>query len=265
MLTHFSKLSLFFTDIVEYREYLEQSVRRDLRNKYKRSVLGYCWTVLHPLAMMSVLAVVFSSIMRMPVKDYAVFLFAGLLPWNYFNSTAMMSLGSIRHNARIFGQMAVPKYLFILSISFSNLVNLLLSVIPLVLIMLVLGRPITWTALAFPMVVVPLFCLTMGIALILATSNVFFDDTLHLAEVGMSALYFLCPIIYHRGLLPARIVDYLAANPLFVQIEFFRGLFYEGVLPDPTQYALNCLASVLVLLLGLTLFKSSEDRFLYFV
>jgi ABC-type polysaccharide/polyol phosphate export permease len=255
----------FFLQMYGYREYLIQSVLRDLRTKYKRSFLGYVWTMLHPLAMMAIISVVFSHIMRMPTKDYAVFLFAGLLPWNYFNSTAMMSLHSIRANARLFGQIPVPKYIFILSLAFSNLVNFFLAIVPLLLVMLVTSHNISWTILAFPLVLLPLFCVVIGVSLMLATANVFFDDTLHLTEVAMQALYFLSPVLYHRDVLPEWLVEYLVLNPLFCQIEFIRGIFYDGVLPNPETFALNLLASTGVLLLGLIVFKKSEDKFLYFV
>lgn len=255
----------FFSQIYLYREYLVQSVMRDLRTKYKRSVLGYLWTMLNPLAMMVIIAVVFANIMRMPTKDYAVFLFAGLLAWNYFQSTAMMSLGSIRANARLFGQIPVPKYIFIISIAFSNLVNLVLAVIPLILVTVVLGREVPVTILALPLVLLPFFCVVIGVSLILATASVFFDDTLHLSEVALQALYFMCPVLYHRDLLPGHVVDYLALNPLFLHIEFIRGVFYDGILPDPSAFALNSIASLLILAIGLVIFKRNEDKFLYFV
>ncbi len=255
----------FTRSVYDYREYLKQSVIRDLRTKYKRSVLGYLWTMLHPLAMMSIIAVVFSQIMRIPIKDYAIFLFAGLLPWNYFQSTALMSLGSIRNNARLFGQIALPKYIFILSLAASNLVNYFLAIIPLFLIMLIIGRPIELTTLALPIVILPLILVVVGISLILATANVFFDDTLHLTEVGLQALYFLSPILYDRTMIPSWLVNYLVYNPLFCQIEFIRQIFYSGTFPDFYSFLINLSASLVVLGVGLFVFTKNEDKFLYFV
>lgn len=265
MSTVLSAIPDFFSQMYGYREYLKQSVLRDLRTKYKRSLLGYVWTMLHPLAMMTVLAVVFSHIMRFEMKDYAVFLFAGLLAWNFFNSTALMSLHSIRANARLFEQVPVPKYIFVLSITFSNLANLFFAMVPLLLIMLATGRPIHWTVFAFPVIVIPLFLVVVGVSLLLATSNVFFDDTLHLSQVALSMLYFLCPILYNRDLLPAHLIGYLTLNPLFYQIEFIRDLFYAGTLPDPQLFLLNLAGSLVVLLVGLVIFKKAEDKFLYFL
>ena len=176
-----------------------------------------------------------------------------------------MALGSIKNNARIFGQVAVPKYIFILSLTFSNLVNLCLALVPLLVIMLVAGRPIPWTIVALPIVLIPIFCVVVGIALTLATLNVFFDDTAHLTEVGLQGLYFLSPVLYERAMLPEDLVKYLVLNPLFCQVEFVRGLFYGGVLPDPESFFINLAGSMLILAFGLFVFRKSEDKFLYFI
>jgi ABC-type polysaccharide/polyol phosphate export permease len=258
-------ISDFFVQAYGYREYLLQSVSRDLKTKYKRSFLGYIWTMLHPLAMMLIIAAVFSNIMRMEIEDYAVFLFCGLLPWNYFNSTAMMSLHSIRNNAKLFGQVAVPKYIFVLSLVSSNLVNFLLALVPLILVMLIAGRNVPVTAFALPIVLVPLVSVVIGVSLLLATLNVFFDDTLHLSEVAFQGLYFLCPILYFREVLPKNLINILVINPLFCQIEFMRDIFYFGRLPDPYVYTLNLGGSLMVLFFSLIIFKRNENKFLYFV
>ncbi len=248
-----------------YRDYLVQSVRRDLRTKYKRSFLGYLWTMLHPLCLMLIMSVVFSHIMRIPIRDYSIFLFAGLLPWNYFQSTSLMALGSIRANARLFGQVPLPKFIPIISLACSNLLNLVFACMPLVLMMTALGRPVPLTVFALPLVILPLFFTVIGVSLLLGTCGVFFDDTLHLSEVALQALYFLSPILYSRDLLPPELVRFLVVSPLFCQIEFFRGVFYGGELPQLSVYLVNLAGSVAVLLFGLNVFRKSEDTFLYVV
>lgn len=255
----------FFKQLYAYREYLKQSIQRDLSVKYKRSYLGYFWTMLHPLGMMLVISLVLSHVVRVPMRDYAVFFLAGVIAWNYFNSTAMMSLNNIRANARLFSQIAVPRYIFIISITLSNLVNLALATVPLICVMLVVGRPVSWTVLALPVVLLPLFIVTVGVSLVLAVSNVFFEDTLHLTEVAMQALYFMCPILYAREFLPAWLVQYLQLNPLFLQVEFFRGIFFDAQLPGMELYLFNLCSSLLVLFIGLAVFRRSEDKFLYFI
>ena len=253
----------FFKQIYLYREFLIQSVSRDLKNKYKRSLLGYLWTMLHPLAMMGVLALVFSNIMKL--DNYAIFLFTGLIPWNYFHSTALMSLSTIRANARLFSQVPIPKFIFVVSIVCSNLANLLFSILPLLILMLIFGGSIPWTALFFPIVLIPLIFLTTALSLILSASNVFFDDTLHLSEVALQALYFLSPILYMRSSLPEKLSGYLLLNPMSFSIESFRGLFYSGTLPNLINFCGYTAMSLLCLWLAIWIFQKVENRFLYYV
>ncbi len=255
----------FFTETIAYREFLKQSVLRDLRTKYKRNVLGYVWTMLHPLAMMAILSVVFSQLLRVGIKDYAIFLFCGLLPWNYFQSTVLMSLGTIRASARLFTQVPVPKFLFVLSISCSNLVNLLFALVPLLILAFVFQHELTPAVFAFPLMLVPVFFFTMGVSLLVATFNIFFNDTNHLTEVGLSAIYFLSPILYERSMLPENLQWWLDFNPMVAQIDLFRGIFYSGVLPDPWTYLFVLAQSFVVLLIGLLFFRRLEDKFLYYV
>lgn len=258
-------LTEFFHNIYRYREYLKQSIARDLRKQYKRSALGYVWSMLNPLLMMLILAVVFSSIMKQRAEDYAVFLFCGMIPWGYFSSTVNGSLGTIRANARIMDQVPVPKYIFPLSIAVSNLATFFLSLVPLFLVMLIVGTKFHLTILLLPIVLLPLFLLTMGISLLLAVCNIFFEDTQHLIEVALRALYFLSPILYSRDQIPEWLVKYVVFNPMFLLIEFMRGLIYYGELPDWTLYGIHMAGSFGILLFGLWVFKKVEHKFIYFM
>ncbi|MBP9837746.1 MAG: ABC transporter permease [Proteobacteria bacterium] len=261
----FSALYDFIVNIYRYREYLLQSVARDLRKRYQGSVLGYFWTILHPLGILTILTLVFSKIMNIGIKDYAIFLFPGVLTWNYFNSTLMLSLMSIRNNAKLLNQVPVPKFLFVISYALSNLINYFFSLLPLIIIMKFMGHQLSIYIFALPLLLFPLLLVTIGISLFLANCAVFFDDTLHITEVALQALYFLCPILYYREALPSEIIPYLILNPLFTQIEFIRGVFYQGVMPDVSIYLGNCLLSFVFLLTGLLIFKINENKFLYFI
>lgn len=254
----------FFLTIYEYREYFKQSIARDLRKQYKRSVLGYVWSMLHPLLMMAILAIVFSNIMKRPAKEYAIFLFTGMLAWEYFNATVTQNLRAIRSNLNIISQVPVPKYLFSLSYAFSNLVNLFLSLLPLMLIMLLVGRPFHLTILALPLVLLPLFIFTMAVSLFVAVANVFFEDTQHLTTVVLRALYFLCPILYGPEHLPQSLLTWLRIDPMFSIIEFMRDIFMEGKLPDPALYLTNLAGVTMLLIVVLWIFHRADDKFIYF-
>jgi ABC-type polysaccharide/polyol phosphate export permease len=255
----------FFRAMYDYREYLKQSVARDLRKQYKRSVLGYFWSMLHPLLMMAILAVVFSNLMRQPARTYAVFLLTGMLPFDYFSGSISQSLTAIRANISIISQIPVPKYVFPLAITLSHLSTFMLSIVALLVVILCAGAPFHWTMLALPIVILPLFLFTIGACLLFAVSNVFFEDTQHLTGVILRALYFLCPILYAREHLPDWLRPWLVLNPLFGLIEFMHDLFVRGVLPAWDIYAIHLGAALAVLILGLWVFKKTEDKFIYFV
>ena len=258
-------LSEFLADVFRYREYLKQSVARDLRRRYKRSVLGYMWSMLNPLMMMTILAVVFSSVMRQNIENYAVFLFCGMLPFNYFSATCLGCLGTIRANAKLIEQVPAPKYIFPLSTGFSGLVDFLLSLLPLLLVMFFCGAPLRSSVLVLPILILPLFCVTIGVSLIVAVSNVFFEDTQHLIDVVLRGLYFLCPILYSKELLPTWLQPWVVLNPMFGQIEFMREIFYYGTIPDFIPWCINSAACLVILIIGLAIFKRSEKKFVYFM
>lgn len=255
----------FFKDIFEYREYFKQSVARDLRRKYKRSTLGYIWSMLNPLLMMTILAIVFSSIMRMNVKNYAIYLFSGSIVWTYFEYTISAAIGAIRGNASIMSQVSVPNYIFPISTSFSATADVFFSIVPLLLIMLFLGHEINYHMLFIPIILIPLFFFTMGIGLLVAVSNIFYEDTEHLVQVAMKALYFLSPILYMRNMLPDWLVPYISLNPLFRLIEFGHDLIFYGRFPSLLSYTYVFITSSIILIIGIYFFNKFEKKFMYFL
>ena len=255
----------FFKEIYLYREYLRQSILRDLRNRYRRSLLGYFWSMLHPLGIMLILTLVFSNIMRMEGKDYAVFLLSGMIVWNCFNHTIQSSLGILRANQQLFNQINIPKYIFIISVIGSSTVNLILSIVPLVIISVFFQGKINSTILLFPIALIPLLMITTGISLFVSTLGVFFHDTNHLTEIGMQALYFLTPVLYKREMLPVALQKFLPLNPLVYVVEIFRDIFYYGTLPNLAIYFASFLFGLCLLFFGIYVFTKSQDKFLYFL
>lgn len=238
---------------------------RDLRKAYKRSSLGYVWSMLNPLLMMSIQAVVFTHIMRIKVEHYAVFLFVGILPWQYFSQTVTGGLDSIRANLKIIEHLPIPKYIFALSLAFSKLANLALALVPLFGVMLFLGRPIPATVWLMPFIIIPLMMISIGASLFFAALNVFFDDTRHLVQVGLQAAYYLTPIIYGEEHLPKFLAGWLQLNPMYHIIKMMRSTFYYGQLPDLYTTSVAYGSGLLVLLIGLWTFRKADKKFMYFV
>ena len=255
----------FISSTYEYREYIKQSVIRDLKKKYKRSSLGYIWSMLNPLLMMIILAAVFQNIMHTSIDNYPVFLFSGMMAWSYFRSTCDGALYAIRGNSRLINQLPIPKFVFIVSVAVYNLVDFFLHIVPLLLVMIFTGHPISPAIFAFPLVLLPLVLFSIGVGSIFAVMNVFFLDTEHLVGVLLQGLYFLCPILYAKEMLPEWLRKWVVINPLFGIIEQMRTVFYEGQLPSLNTYLLVLAGSSVVLALGLWVFRRSDSKFIYYI
>jgi ABC-type polysaccharide/polyol phosphate export permease len=261
----FENVVEFGRTLYQYREYLKQSVARDLRKAYKRSTLGYLWSMLNPLLMMLIISSVFSVILRIQVEHYSVFLFAALMPWQYFNQTILGGLDSIRANRRIIEHLPIPKYIFILSLSFSNLANFLLALVPFIGVSLFVGKGLAWSMLALPLIILPLMMVSVGVALFFATMNVFFDDTRHLTVVLLQALYYLTPIMYGMEHLPSDLARWLQLNPMYHIIGLMRSALYFGSFPSSADLLVAYGLGVGVLMVGLAIFRSADSKFMYFL
>lgn len=244
-----------------YRFLLEQMVNRDFKAKYKRSVLGVFWSFLNPLLMMSVQYVVFSTLFQSNIPNFPLYLLTGIVLFNFFNEATNMCLMSIINNVSLITKVYVPKYIYPVTKVISSSINLLLSLIPLFLVMLLTHAPVRAQSVLFLYCVVCLEALSLGIGLMLASSMVFFRDTQFIWNVLVMILNFATPIFYPESIIPARFMTVYRMNPLYSIVGFARTVLLEGVSPEPMVY-LNCLlAGVIPLVLGLWVFKKTQDSF----
>ncbi|HTM40336.1 MAG TPA: ABC transporter permease, partial [Terriglobales bacterium] len=154
-------------DIYDYRELIWALAMKELRVRYKRSVLGFVWALLNPLLMMIVLTLVFGTIMRFSIDHYAIFLLSMLLPWTFFTQALTYSVESVVGNADLLKKVHIAKVVFPVAAVVSNIVNFLLSLIPLALLVLVLRFPLHWTWIYLPVPMLGLFLFTLGTSLFL--------------------------------------------------------------------------------------------------
>lgn len=246
----------------KYRFLISQLVSRDFKTKYKRSVLGVLWSFLNPLMMMGVQYYVFSTIFKSDIPNYHIYLLIGVIFFNFFSEACSMTLTSIIGNANLITKIYIPKYIYPLSRVFSSIVNLLISLIPLMLAVILTGLPITK---AYILVLFPLFCLAMfclGLGLILSASMVFFRDTLFLWNVISMIWMYATPIFYPASILPKEFSVILYANPLYYFATFTRLCILDGISPEPRMYAICFAFGFIMLLLGAFVFKKTQDRFI---
>jgi len=248
-----------------YFDLLHNLVGRAIKLRYKRSVLGFAWTMLNPLVTMAILTAVFSTAFATTVPSYPAFVIVGLLAWNLFALGSSQGLASIVDSGQLIRKVGVPKVIFPVAAVAANLLNFLLSLVPLLAIILVLRVRITWAVLWLPLGVLLITCFTTGIALLLATLNVFFRDVRYFYEAALLAWFYATPVFYPVAIAPPRVQALLRWNPMYVLVEVFRAPLYAGTAPGWGTLALATTESLLALALGWGIFRRYQARFIDYV
>lgn len=248
-----------------YRPLLNELVIRDVKTKYRRSVLGVLWTLLNPLLMMAVLSVVFSRIFRFDVDNYPLYLLSGQVIFTFFSTSTTMAMSAILDNAPLIKKVYVPKYMFVLSRTVSSVINLMASLSALIIVMFCTRSPLHYTVLLAVLPVLSLVFFTFGVGMILATVAVKFRDIVHLYSVLTTALMYLTPVIYPLSGLPVWVRRIVLINPLTSILEMFRGFIIYGTMPDLFTTLMSIVPSVLVILLGCRIFYKNQDNFILYV
>jgi ABC-type polysaccharide/polyol phosphate export permease len=242
-------------DLLAYRDLLRSLVHRDLTVRYKRSPLGFLWTMLHPLILMTIFTIVFSALFRFEITHFAIYFLASYIGWTFFDQTIVQSMGSVMWNGPLMKRVRVPRSIFVISTTLSGLVNLTLSLGPLVLLMLFTGAPIRWTFVFLPVSFLIIGTFTLGIALALSSLSIYFADVREMYQAISPAIMYLTPIVYPLSIVPERALPVVRANPLLYLLQLFRAPIYEGALPDPSVILIASGAALLALVAGWAIFR----------
>ena len=244
----------FIREFWKYKDLLKQLVSRDIKLKYRRSVLGYLWSVLNPLLIMIVMTIVFSTMFNRNIENFPVYLFCGQLLFNFMNTSTHQAIFSITGNASLLKKTYVPKYIFTLSKITSGMV------------MIVTKAQFTWYVLLFPVVILQLYVFCVGLGLFLAQANVFFRDIQYIYNAVTTAWMYLTPIFYPIEMLPDTVAWIITnLNPMYFYVGQFRDLIYYGRLPGAMLAGAGCLTAVLMLIVGIWSFTRSQDRFILYI
>ena len=234
---------------------------KDFKLRYRNSVLGFVWSLLNPLAYMVILTAVFSMLLRSNVPDYAPWVLIGLLIWRLFSVSTSQSLQSIIGNPSLVNKVYIPRYLIILSNNLANLMGSSLEFVVLLPLLVAFGVRATWYFLFLPFIVLTEFLLAFALSLSLASLNVKYRDFYQLWEIALQLGFFLSPIVYDPTLIPQHYQFIYSLNPLAQLIQVARdALLYAR---PPTQFSMAVIltATLLVLLLGVTVFRRLEPKF----
>lgn len=252
-------------DSIRYRELIWALALKELKLRYKRSVLGFLWALLNPLLLMGVTTLVFSTLLGQNIPHYAIFVLSMILPWTFFSQSLSYAAESVVGNGDLLKKVRVAKLIFPLAAVASNMINLLLSLVPLVLIVLVMRHPfhITWLYLPVPILALTIF--TIGATFFFATANVYYRDVAHILQVILQVWFYVTPILYEINLFPARYRWIFKLNPLIFVMNGFRLSIYYGELPQLQSIIASFVCAFLALFIGFALFRRYQHQFVYYV
>ena len=243
-----------------YKELLLELVKRDIKTKYRRSVLGYLWSLLNPLMMMMVISMVFSTIFRFDIPNFPIYLLTGQVCYNFFSEATNLSMGSILSNGQLIKKVYIPKYILPIARCMSSFVNLLFSLLAIVIVMIVTKTPFTAVILFAPLPLIYIFFFATGIGMILSVLAVYFRDIVHLYGIVLLAWMYFTPIFYPVSILPHP--EWMILNPLYHIITCFRDIVLSGTIVPVWRHILCIFISLITFFIGLLIFKFNQDDFI---
>lgn len=251
--------------VKKYRFLIRQLVSRDFKTKYKRSVLGMFWSFLNPLLTMLVQYFVFSTIFKSDIPNFAAYLIIGTVMFNFFNEACGMALSSIIGNAGLITKVYMPKYIYPLTRVMSSVVNLVISLIPMLIVCVITGVHFQKSAVLALYFLICLMIFSLGLGLLLAASMVFFRDTQFLWGVFSMIWMYATPIFYPETIIPANMKFIHTLNPLYHFLKNARVCILDGLSPEPVIYVQCFLIAVAMLAVGALVFRKSQDRFVLYL
>ncbi len=255
-----------FDTLYKYKDLVIQLVSRDLKLKYRRSFLGYVWSVLNPLLIMIVMTIVFSTMFHKSIHNFPVYLLTGRTLFEFMTTSTNAAMRSIIANASLIKKTYVPKYIFTLAKVTSCLVDFVLSLGALLIVMIATRAPFTPYFFLFPLVIIQIYIFCLGLGLFLAQANVFFRDMQYIYKAVTTAWMYLSAIFYPITSLPERLQSFIKTyNPLYYYIQQFRDFIYEGQMTEPRVFLMGWVIAFVTLAIGIVTFRRSQDRFILYI
>ncbi len=249
------------TILIRYRELIISLVSKELKARYRGSVLGVMWTFFNPLLVLLVYALVFSVYMRIQVENYSVFMFAGLLPWIWFSSSLMDGVNSITASGSLITKSMFPAEILPMVKVLTNLFNYLFSLPLLFGFMLWYRIPFTATILWLPVIMLAQFLFTVGLVYFLAAINVRLRDVQHILANFVMLWFFLCPIIYPVTMVPEHLRFTFYLNPMAMLTMAYQNILLYGKTPDLAAIGLIVLIGLGCIVIGVRQFERNKETF----
>lgn len=227
----------------------------DFKLRYQGSVLGYLWTLVKPLMLFGVLYIVFSTLMRSPVEHYQIYLLLGIILWNFFVEGTQFGLTSLLNKANLISKIYFPRILIIIASSVSAFITFALNFLVFVFFLIINHIPFVWSMLFFPVYLIELYLIVLGVSLVLSVLYVRFRDLNHIWEIILQIGFYFTPIFYTLSIVPEQYHRFLFLNPVMRVIHYSRAVFLDGQIPSLWYNSVLFVISIGIFLVGLLVFR----------
>lgn len=250
---------------VRYKPLLQELIFRDLKLKYRRSFLGYLWSLLNPLLMMAVMSMVFSYMFRFDIPNYPLYLICGQTLWSFFNESTSVAMHSVIANSSLIRKVYIPKYIFPVSRVVSSFVTMSFSMLAILIVMVFTGVWIRPALLLFPYPLLTMLAFCAGLGMALSALAVYFRDLVHLYSVLTLIWMYATPIFYPITALPPMVASLIRLNPMYHYITFFREIVLNGTIPALESWLWCAGFALASVVLGVTIFRKLQRNFILYV
>ena len=259
-------MSVYIQNFVKFKPFLKELVSRDVKVKYRRSILGVLWTLLNPLLMMTVLSIVFSNLFKFDIENFPLYLLCGQVIFNFFNDATTNAMSAIIGSASLIKKVYVPKYVFTVSKITSSFVNMIFALGALIIVFIVCRVVPNVFFLFIPVILLQEYLFCLGLGMLLAQGCVFFRDIQHIYNAVLTAWMYLTPLFYPITLLPEALRKLvMTLNPMYFYITQFRQIVLECRMPDPYLIIAGFVAAGIALLVGVGAFLKTQDKFILYI
>lgn len=250
-----------FKKIYNYRELLKTNVKKEIRGRYKNSILGIMWSFLNPLLQLAVYSIIFGALLAGGDNTYHIYICVALIPWTYFTTAISQASFTVIGNGDIIKKVYFPREILPISVVTSGAVNFMISTIIILAFVIGAGMGITKYVLLYPFILLIQYILLLGISFIVSSVTVYFRDLEHIIGIVLMAAFYATPIVYKLEQLPANLQIIMKLNPMTHLINAYRDIFYYQQMPNMKILCILLGISLVLTVIGYFIFKKLQKGF----
>ena len=250
----------------QYKGLIQELVSRDLKLKYRRRFMGYVWSILNPLLVMTVMTIVFSAMFKRNIENYPVYLLTGRMTFDFFTTSTNAAMNSVTGNAALMKKTYIPKYIFTVAKVTSALVDYVFSLGALFIVIIATRAGFHWTMLGLPLVFIQVYLFCLGLGFLLAELHVFFRDIKYIYRAVTTAWMYMTALFYPIESLPDSVATIIKLfNPMYYYVAQMRDLVLYGRWPGPRVFWGGWFFGIVMMIIGVYAFQKHKDKFILYI